>query len=208
MKWFAGTVLALALLIGCQTNAPTPMLMGSLVKQNDEVVALYAACTEGANYVSSKEGCDPELLSTKVDSTMVFAKLFISGDIKQPQGYDIYLATAQIAIRMHAVAARIENDYSEAERIARQFFEIQKAHSGRSLGPARFYWAAIASGHASWQWHYDRLALDADRKAELLECLAQGRIGLTDTTRLDGPKRVRLRSYIDNLTRITNKIEG
>jgi hypothetical protein len=205
MKFFAGLVLALALLVGCQTYAPTPMLMGSLVKQNNEVVALYAACSTGANYVPSKEGCDPELLSTKVDSTMVFAKLFISGDIKQPPGYDVYLATAMIYFR---IAQRVENDYSAAEQIARQFFEIQKASSGRSLPPARFYWAAMASGHASWQWYHDRLSLDSDRKTELLECLAQARIGLTNTTWLGGPRRIRLVSYIQVLTLITNKIEG
>jgi hypothetical protein len=205
MKWFAGLVLTLALLVGCGTVAPTPVLMGSLVKQNNEVVALYAACSEGANYVPSKEGCDPDLLATKVDSTMVFAKIFISGDIKQPPGYDVYLATAMIYFR---IAQRVEDEYSEAERIARQFFEIQKASSGRSLPPARFYWAAMASGHASWQWYNDRLALDADRKTELLECLAQGRVGLTNTTWLDGPRRVRLVSYIQVLTLITNKIEG
>lgn len=205
MKWFAALVLSLALLVGCGTVAPTPVLMGSLVKQNNEVVALYAACSEGANYVPSKEGCEPDLLATKVDSTMVFAKIFISGDIKQPPGYDVYLATAMIYFR---IAQQNENDYSEAEMIARQFFEIQKASSGRSLPPARFYWAAMATGHASWQWHHDRLALDPDRKTELLECLAQARVGLTNTTWLDGPRRVRLVSYIQVLTLLTNKIEG
>ena len=96
MKWITAAILSVVLFIGCATTAPTPVLMGSLVKQNNEVVALYAACTEGANYVPSKEGCTPELLSTKVDSTMVFAELFITGDIKQPPGYDVYLATAMI----------------------------------------------------------------------------------------------------------------
>ncbi len=213
MKWFARLVLALALLIGCQTNAPTPMLMGSLVEQNNEVVTLYAACSEGANYVPSKEECDPNLLAAKVDSTMEFAKLFISGDRKQPHGYDIYLATA---LKYFRIAQRTSNEYTIAEQIARQFFEIQKAHSGRSLGLARFYWAAIASGHASWQWYNDRLALsapgitdpDVSRKTELLQCAAEGRVGLTDTRWLDVPRRSRLVSYIQALTLITNKIEG
>lgn len=205
MKWFVAAALSIALLFGCGTIAPTPVLMGSLVKQNDEVVELYAACSEGANYVPSIEGCDADLLATKVVSTMGFAKIFISGDIKQPPGYDVYLATAMIHFR---IAQRTENDYSEAERIARQFFEIQKASSGRSLSPARFYWAAMTSGHSAWQWRYDRLALDADRKTEMLECLAQARVGLTDTTWLDGPRRIRLLQYIEVLTALTNSIEG
>lgn len=206
MKWLAPILLSLAMFLSaCQTTAPTPILIHGLVDRNDEVVALYAACTDGANYVPTKEGCDPELLQTKVDETMEFAKIFISGDIKQPQGYDVYLATAMIHFR---IAQRTENDYSEAERIARQFFEIQKASSGRSLPPARFYWAAMAAGHASWQWQYDKLALDVDRKTELIECLAQARVGLTDTEWLDGPRRVRLVQYIEILTLITNSIEG
>lgn len=206
MKWFAPALVLFALLLSaCKTTAPTPILIHSLVKQNDEVVALYAACSEGANYIPTKEGCDPGLLEEKVDSTMEFAKIFISGDIKQPQGYDVYLSTAMIYFR---ISQRNTNDYSEAERIARQFFEIQKASSGRSLTPARFYWAAMAAAHASWQWHYDRFALDADRKTELLECLAHARTALTDTEWLDGPRRVRLIQYIETLTAITNKIEG
>lgn len=205
MKWFSAILLTLILFTGCKTTGPTPVLMGSLIKQNNEVVALYAACSEGANYISSKEGCDSELLATKVVSTMDFAKIFISGDIKQPPGYDVYLATAMIYFR---IAQRTEDDYSDAERIARQFFEIQKASSGRSLPPARFYWAAMSSGHASWQWYHDRHALDTNRKIELLECLVQARIGITNTTWLDGPRKIRLLQYIEVLTLLTNTIDG
>ena len=205
MRRFAAILLAAALLVGCSTTAPTPMLMGSLVKQNNEVVALYAACSKGANYVPFKEGCDSTLLSSKVDSTMEFAKIFISGDIKQPPGYDVYLATAMIYFR---IAQRTGDSYSIAEQIARQFFEIQKASSGRALPPARFYWAAMVAGHSSWQWYYDKLALDPDRKTVILECLAQARMGLTNTTWLDGPRRIRLIDYIQVLTIITNSLEG
>ncbi len=205
MRWLAPVLAAFMLFLSaCETTAPTPMLIGSLVKQNNEVVALYAACSEGANYVIGKEGCDPDLLKEKVDSTMVFAEIFISGDIKQPQGYDVYLATAMILFR---ISQGNENSYSRAEMIARQFFEIQKSSSGRSLAPARFYWAAMASGHASWQWRYDKLALDPDRKTDLLFCTAEGRIGLTNTQWLDGPRRVRLIQYIQVLEMITNSIE-
>jgi hypothetical protein len=151
----------------------------------------------------AKEGCDPELLAQKVVSTMDFAKIFISGDIKQPQGYDVYLATAMIFFR---IGQRNGDQYSEAERIARQFFEVQKASSGRSLNPARFYWAATAAGYSSWQWNYDRLALDPDRKTDLLLCIAEARVGLTDTKWLDGPRKIRLVQYIEVITVITNSI--
>lgn len=205
MKWFAPVIMAFVLLFtACETTAPTPIMIGSLVEKNNEVVSLYEDCTEGANYVPEKEGCQPELLKQKTTDTMDFAKRFISGDIKQPQGYDIYLSKAMILCR---ISKCIEDDYSQQERIARQFFEIQKAHSGRSLTPARFYWAAISAAHASWQWQYDRLALDYDRKTDLLLCLAEARIALTDDTWLDGPRRIRLVQYIQVLEAITNSIE-
>ena len=144
-----------------------------------------------------------ELLEEKVNSTMGFAKISISGDIKQPPGYDVYLATAMIYFR---IAQRNTDEYSEAERIARQFFEVQKASSGRSLAPARFYWAAMATGHASWQWEYDKFSLNLERNTELLECLVQARLGLTDTQWLDGFRRIRLVQYIQVLAAITNSI--
>jgi hypothetical protein len=143
-----------------------------------------------------------------VDSTRESAKVFISADIKQPQGYDIYLAISMIYFR---ISLRNANDYSEAERIARQFFEIQKANSGRSLTPARFYWAAMSSAHASWQMWYDKPALNAERKTDLLLCLAEARIGLTDTTGwLNAPRRNLLEGklgYISTLTKITDSIK-
>lgn len=189
---------------GCTSIAPTPMQISTLVEKNDRVVELYSDCTEGANYVPEKETCDPELLEETVEDTMGFAKVFISGDLKQPQGYDVYLSTVMIYFR---IAQRNGDEYSEAERIARQFFEIQKARSGHSLQVARFYWAAIAAARASWQWQYDRLALDADRKTDLLICLGEARQALTDTEWLDGPRRVRLIQYIQVLEAITNSID-
>lgn len=205
MRWIVPVVAALALFLSsCTTTAPTPAMIGTLVERNNEVVSLYGACAEGANYVPTKEGCDPGLLEEKTVDTMDFAKIFISGDIKQPQGYDIYLSKAMILCR---ISQCIENDYSEQERIARQFFEIQKSHSGRSLTPARFYWAAISAAHSSWQWRHDRLALDYNRKTDLLLCLGEARIALTDDIWLDGPRRIRLVQYIQVLEAITNTIE-
>jgi len=211
MKWIVSLLTACVLLLSaCKTTAPTPMLMGSLADQDNEVVALYAACSEGDSYVVSKEGCDPDLLKEKVDSTMDFAVIFISGDIKQPQGYDVYLATAMILFR---ISQGNEDSYSRAEMIARQFFEIQKASSGKSLTPARFYWAAMSAGHSSWQWRYDRLALGPDRKTDLLLCLMEAKIALTDNTGwLTPPREIMLNSsvgggYIGTLTMITNSIQ-
>lgn len=205
MKLFSSILASLILLLSaCETTAPTPLMIGTLVDKNNEIVSLYTDCSDGANYVTSKEGCNPELLSQKVDETMDLAKIFIGGDIKQPQGYDIYLSTAMIYFR---IARRNAEQYSEAEKIARQFFEVQKASSGRSLTAARFYWAAMAAAYSSWQSHYDSLSLDSIRKTDLLLCLAESRIALTDIAGLDGPRRIRLIQYIQVLTAITNSIE-
>ena len=197
-------VIFLFFISACKTTGPTPLIFGNLIAKNNEVVSLYSDCTEGANYTPTKEGCSPELLEQRVEETMDYAELFISGDIKQPQGYDIYLSKAMILCR---ISKCIEDDYSQQEKIARQFFEIQKAHSGRSLTAARFYWAAINAGYISWQHHYNILALDSERKVDLILCLAEAKIALTNTSWLDGPRRVRLIQYIQVLELIINSIE-
>ena len=193
----------LAFLLSCKSVfvAPTPFLVDNLTEKNDAAVTQYLACTEGANYVPEKEGCDPILLELRVEQAMGFAKEFISSDIKQPLGYDVYLSQAMVFFR---IAERNNDAYSEAERIARQFFEVQKASASKSaLTDARFYWAAIATAHASWQWLHDRLSLDADRKAELLLCYAEGTKAFHEIEA--GPRKVRLTQYLAVLKTI---IEG
>ena len=41
--------------LACSTVAPTPILMNRTVALNNETARLYKACSEGANYVPSKE---------------------------------------------------------------------------------------------------------------------------------------------------------
>lgn len=199
MPWFKVLFLALALsFTACAPKiAPTPVLIKSLVSQNNEVQILYVACSDGANYAPEQPNCVPELLAEKVDTTMATAKEFIRADIKQPHGYDIYLATAMIYFR---IGERNSQQYSNAELLARQFFEVQKAHSSRSVNTARFYWVAMATAHASWQWHNDPLALDGDRKSELMQCYAEGN---TAFPKIDaGPRKVRLLQYLEVLKAI------
>ncbi len=201
MNWFKSLVLTSVLVLAaCISIAPTPLLIGDLVEQNNQVVALYVDCSEGANYVPTKEGCEPEVLEQQALSTMDLATTFISADIKQPQGYDIYLATAMIYFR---IGERNTNEYTRAEQIARQFFETQKASSGRAINTARFYWAAMAAAHASWQWNNDRFALTADRKTDLLLCLAEGRQAELE----DGPRRIRLAQYLGVIEAIIAAID-
>ena len=203
MKWFKIALVVLMLeAVACfGTFQATPFLLNTLVEKNSESVALYVACSTGANYTPEKEGCNPELLEQKTKDTMDYSKKFISADIKQPQGYDIYLETAMNYFR---IARRIENDYSEAERIARQFFEVQKAYSGRSINTARYHWVIVTTAHASWQWQYDELGLDADRKTELLACLSEGRRAQYS---LDGPRIIRLVESLEVLQAIVDTIE-
>lgn len=188
-------ILSLALLIGlgCPTIAPTPVLIGGMLELNNEVVQLYVNCSEGANYAPTKEGCDPQLLNSKVDQLLDLSVDFISADIKQPQGYDVYLATAMIYFR---IGQRNLNEYTKAEQIARQFFEIQKANSGRSIDDARFYWSWFASATSSKQYFDDRLSLTEERKSDLLLALGEGTSLLG---KLEGPKLIRLQAALENL---------
>jgi hypothetical protein len=186
--------------VACQTAAPTPILIERLTNLNNEVVQLYVDCSEGANYVPTKEGCNSELLSVKVDELMLLSVDFIRADIKQPQGYDIHLATAMIYFR---IGQRNLNDYTKAEQIARQFFEIQKAHSGHSIDTARFYWAWFAAATASKQYFEDPLSLSPDRKADLL--LAAGE-GTTLLNKLEGSRLVRLQQALITLKFVIDSI--
>lgn len=203
MRRFKALFLGLVLLLsGCAASiTPTPILIHRLVNANNEVKQLYINCSVGIDYVPTVPGCMPQLLEEKTVATLGLAKEFIRADIKQPQGYDVYLSISMIYFR---IALRNTNDYSEAERIARQFFEIQKASSGRALDDARFYWAAMAAGHAAWQWHNDRLALDADRKADLLLCYAEGNIAFQRT--ISGARKIRLLQYLEVLKAITDAV--
>jgi len=200
MGYFRSLLLTTVLVFSaCQSVAPTPVLIGGLKAANNKTIALYMSCSDGPNYVVEKEGCDPVALENQTVSTMELAKNFISADIKQSAGYDIYLQTALIYFR---IGERNTQEYSEAERIARQFFEVQKATSGRALTSARFYWVVITAGHASWQWYNDRLSLDADRKVELLLCYAEGNVAFQEIGA--GPRKIRLKENLQVLKSITD----
>ena len=193
-------------LSACNTVAPTPLLMGRVVDLNTEVNQLYLDCSEGANYVVSKEGCDPELLSVQTEKFLDLSEEFISADIKQPQGYILHLETTMKYFR---IAQRNANEYTRAEMISRQFFEIQKSIRGRSMDDARFYWAYFTAAHASYQfnacqYHNDCSALDQDRKLVLLLATAEG-IEVSEV--IEGAKAVRLRQSLQNLELVIDSIE-
>ena len=187
--------------IACSSIAPTPLLIGRVTKLNDEVVARYVDCSQGANYVPTKEGCDPELLGVKVDELLDLSLQFVRADIKQPHGYDIHLATSLIYFR---IAARTLNEYTEKERIARQFFEIQKANSSRAIDTARYWWAWYASSSASKQFFEDRMSLTLERKADLLLALEAGTLLLNT---VDGPRLVRLQQALGTLQYVIDSIQ-
>jgi len=204
MNTFKGLLLALSLLYisACASVAPTPVLMGQMDDLNTEVLTLYIECSEAANYVPEIAGCDAELLDIKVTKLLELSEEFIKADFKQPQGYDIHLATSMIFFR---IAERTANDYTRAEQISRQFFEVQKATGGRSLDEARFYWPWFAGANSSYQYYNDRYALNIDRKADLLLALGEG----TDLSgRIQGVRLVRLHQALRILEFIVGYIDG
>ncbi len=200
---FRALVLSFLFFMGtaCASIAPTPILFGKLKSLNNEAVQLYIECSEGANYVPAKEGCDPDLLALKVDETRDVAVHFISADIRQPHGYDIYLAVTMMYFR---IGQRNLNEYTLAEQMARQFFETQKAHSGTSLDTARFWWAWYAGATASKQFFEDPLSLTPERKSDLLLALGEGTSLLN---KLQGPRLVRLEQALTNLSFVIDTIQ-
>ena len=202
MTFFKAFALTFSLLLSaCNSIAPTPILIGRANDLNVQVLEQYLACSEGANYVLEKEGCQPEILETKVTELLDLSETLISADFTQPHGYDIHLATAMMYFR---IGQRNENDYTRAEQIARQFFETQKATSGRSIVTAQFYWAYFAAANASYQFFNDPFALDADRKAGLLLALANGSSIVSE---VGGTRLIRLQQALTNLEFVINSIE-
>lgn len=196
MRFLTRTLCVFSLLLfSCVT---TPFQIGTLSEKNTEVKELFMACSDGANFTPNKPGCQPNLLEAQTRNTLTFAKNFISADIKQPQGYDVYLSVALIYFR---IGERNVDAYSEAERIARQFFEMQKVSSGRSLTDARFYWAAFCSAEAAWMWFNDPFLLDAEKKSDLLMCYAEGNKALQSIE--SGPRKIRLQQYLKVIKGIT-----
>lgn len=200
---FRSFVLALLLLLGtaCASVAPTPILIGKLVDLNNETMALYVACAEGANYVPTKEGCDSELLSLKVDETRTVAIHFIRADPRQPHGYDIHLSISLIYFR---IALRNFDDYSFEEQLSRQFFKIQEANSSSSIDASRYWLTLYVTSTAAQQWFDNRLALTPERKIELLEALIEGKRILNKE---EGPRLIRLAEALGKLKLIINSIQ-
>ncbi len=201
---FRALALSLLFLLGtaCASIAPTPILYPILTNLNDETLELYVDCSEGANYVPAKEGCDPTLLATKVDETRATAVHLISADINQPHGYDVYLSISLIYFRIYI--NRNLNEYTLAEDIARQFFKVQQATGGHSLDTARYWWVHYASATASKQFFEDPLSLTSERKADLLLALGEGTSLLG---KLEGPRLVRLHQALDNLQYVIDLIQ-
>lgn len=201
MKLRSLFLIAVIGLLSCNTIAPSPILFHRAVEANNESVSLYQACSEGANYVPTKEGCDPVKLETKIEEVLPLSKECISADIKQPQCYMIYSANVRVYCRITTCASQ---EYAESEGIARQFFEIQKSTKGSALQDATIAWVQAATAYAAWQWKEDRFALNVERKSDLLLCYAEGNRALQDS--LPGPEKIRLIQSLQVLKAITDAI--
>ena len=203
MKFLQGAVIALTLgLFACASVAPTPILMGRVDKLNTEVNQLYLDCSDGANFVPAVAGCDQDFLETKTIELLNLTLDLVRADIKQPQGYDIHLATSLIYFR---ISERNQNAYTRAEMIARQFFEVQKASSrGKALNTARYYWSHFTAARGSWQYFNAPEQLNAIRKADFLSALAEGTIALPQTA---GPRLIRLKQALEILETLSSLID-
>jgi len=203
MRFLKGAIIALSLgLFACASIAPTPILMGRVDKLNTEVHQRYLDCSEGANYVPTLEGCDPETLETKTIELMNLTVELVKADYKQPQGYDVHLEISLIYFR---IAERNGSAYTRAELIARQFFEMQKASSrGRALNTARYYLTHFTAAHGTWQYHYAIQQLNALRRSEFLFAQTEGKIAIPH---IEGPRLVRLKQAIQVLGALAGLIE-
>lgn len=183
-------------LLSCST-----MYFSQARDAHNKNIALYNACSEGAHYVPTKQGCEPDELIKTLKEVFVLAEKCIETDYKQPQCYMIYSSNVRVYCRITTCASQ---EYAKSEAVARQFFEIQKSSHGSALEEATLSWVHAATAHASWQWREDKLALNADRKSDLLLCYAEGNRALQES--LPGPEKIRLIQSLQVLKAITDAI--
>ena len=176
--------------LSCSTpKAPTPFAMGNLVEVNNQALVAWMACSDGPNYTPEKEGCNVEDLLQKNQIAQDTAYEFMRGDPKQPQGFDIYLEQVLISFRIKH-AELTAQDYIEKERIAEQFFETQKATSGRSLVNASYLFTLVTAETASYQYYNAREDLTIERRATLNKALNAG-AGVFDLVTPERNRRLR-----------------
>lgn len=174
MRKIFSLLLLVGVFWGCaKVNLPTPFAMPNLVKANEEALLAWNACAIGPNYMPEKPGCDVVVLKQKNEKAQQVAYEFIRGDPTQPQGFDIYLEQTLIGFRINHENIT-STDYIEKERIAEQFFETQKATSGRSLTNASYLFTLLVAEGAAYQYYHDRPALTIDRRATLLKAINAG----------------------------------
>ena len=87
-------------LISCNTIAPSPVLFHRAIEANNQSIVLYQACSDGANYVPTKQGCEPDELVSKLKEVLTLSKECISADINQPQCYMIYSSNVRMLCRI------------------------------------------------------------------------------------------------------------
>jgi hypothetical protein len=193
-------VLLLVVGLACNTVSPTPVLVKSLDSLHIEVLDLYLDCSDGVNYLATLETCNVEALDTKTLGLMTLSVEFISADIRQPRGYDIYLRTAMVFFR---ISERNLDEYTEAERIARQFFEVQKATSGRDINLAIYHLVLRTAATASYQYWNVPDTLNTDRKSELLLVTGEGTILIG---RIEGVRLIHLNRSLSILEFVITQI--
>jgi len=157
---------------------------------------------QGANFVPALEVCDPVLLESKTVELLDLSVELIKADVRQPHGYDIHLAISLIYFR---ISERNENDYTRAEMIARQFFEVQKASSrGRALNTARYYWTHFSAAHGSYQYFNNPTQLNNEKKEYFVLVISEGTKAVPQT---EGARLVRLKQALELLQLLSNFIE-
>jgi hypothetical protein len=193
-------LISLSLLLSCKSILPTPLLIGNLIEGNNQVHSLYQEY-RGCKEAQPKEECGLGKLEEKIKEVQSAARFFIGGDISQPHGYDIYL---QVTLIYFSVSEASKNELTEAELISRQFFEVQKASSGRALDDARYYWALVLVENITYKLDKKDFIEVRNREVDILLCLSEAKITLD---RMEpGPKLIRLLQAIQILTLISKSL--
>lgn len=176
------TMIFAVLLLGCVNISPSPLLSHWALNKNNEFTKMVLKCTQGPNYTPEVEGCDPIILKNKSQELVDLSLALLEADNIQSQGFDIYLHTTMVILRIDAenckslqitfeICVKQEKNYSLVEKVAEQFFQTEKAYGGRDMPKAHFWRVYFVTSNVGLKYRLGIFSPDEERKAYLQSVL-------------------------------------
>ncbi|MBD3260974.1 MAG: hypothetical protein GF334_04730 [Candidatus Altiarchaeales archaeon] len=200
--------------LSCTSVAPSPLLSHWALDANSEVAQIVLKCLDGPNYTPEAEGCDEDLLKEKGEEIIALAEDLIEADTIQSQGFDFYLHSSMIVLRVNArECTRLEETrkkcekqlkrYSLVEKVAEQFFQTEKEYDSESIDKARFWRLYYVTANVALKNRLKILNPEPPRFLYLMQVLRDGEENDVDLT---AGYRIIYREQLSDLGRIVKTL--